>query len=101
MDPVGNERPVWRYLASLLVLLALTACELAVARLSGVPATRAARVTALAGLAMLKATVVLAFFMELKGAGRGLKRVALLPIVVAPPIAVVFMLEAAWRASQR
>lgn len=83
------------------VLLALTGCELLVSRLPGAPETRAARVTALVGLAMLKAATVLSFFMELRGAGRALRRLALLPILLAPPIAVVFMLEAAYRAGQR
>jgi heme/copper-type cytochrome/quinol oxidase subunit 4 len=96
-----ERRRTRSYVLALLVLLALTALELTVIRLPGDPATRAARVTALAGLAMLKATVVLAFFMELKGGSRALRRIALLPMVIAPPIAVVFMLEAAWRASQR
>jgi len=90
-----------RIFTTFLALLALTGLELAVVRLPAAPETRAARVTALVGLAMLKATLVLAFFMELKGGSRGLRRIALLPIFIAPPVAVVFMLEAAYRASQR
>jgi cytochrome c oxidase subunit IV len=86
-----------RTVAAFASLVALTALELGVFHLSG---DRAARVTALAGLAMTKAAVVLAIFMDLRTSPRALKLAALLPLLLAPGFAVVLMLEAAFRARQ-
>jgi heme/copper-type cytochrome/quinol oxidase subunit 4 len=82
-------------ITAFLALLALTALELTVIHLD---ATRAARITDLAGLAMTKAAVVLMFFMNLRSESKPLRFTALLPLLVAPGFAVVLMLEAAYHA---
>jgi hypothetical protein len=76
-------------------LLALVALELVVVRLD---AERAERVTALAGLAMAKAALVLTVFMGLGRESRLVRATALAPLLLAPGFAVVLMLEAAFRA---
>lgn len=81
-------------LATFLFLLGLTGAELWVAT---TPAERAARITALAGLLMLKAGVVLMLFMH----GRSRLRVSWLVfagLAVGVGYAVVLMMEAAFRA---
>jgi cytochrome c oxidase subunit IV len=86
------------HLLTFALLLTLTALELAVIRLD---VERAARITALAGLAITKAGLVLWIFMRLKEEPRALRATALLPFLVAPGFAVVLMLEAAFRARLR
>jgi heme/copper-type cytochrome/quinol oxidase subunit 4 len=87
----GSER----YLMTFAVLLAFTALELAVVHLE---VGRAARITALAGLAISKVALVLWLFMGLREEPRELRATALLPFLVAPAFAVVLMLETAFRA---
>ena len=83
------------HLAVFAALLALVALELVVVRLD---AGRAERVTALCGLAMAKAALVLLGFMRLGSESRVVRVTALLPLLLAPGFAVVLMLEAAFRA---
>jgi cytochrome c oxidase subunit IV len=90
----ARERP-GRLVLALGALFVLTALEVGVCDL---PVDRAARVTALVGLAMTKAVVLLAAFMRLGREPRLLRVTALLPLVVAPVFAVALMLEAAFRA---
>jgi caa(3)-type oxidase subunit IV len=87
---VGGARRVLRVYAA---LLTLTAAELLTAYL---PVERTARITALVGLAMIKAALVLMWFMDLRRAGRALRAVALLPFLTAAGVAAVLMLETAW-----
>jgi caa(3)-type oxidase subunit IV len=92
------HRPTWRYVAAFAALLALTALELSVIHL---PVDRAARITALCGLAMAKVGLVLLFFMDLRALPRLLRFTALVPLLAAPGFAVVLMLEAAFQARLR
>jgi caa(3)-type oxidase subunit IV len=75
-------------------LVAMTALELGVLRLD---VGRAARVTALCGLAMAKAAALLLFFMDLRAASRALRLTAALPLVIAPAFAIVLMIDAVFR----
>ena len=87
-----------RLVLALAGLLMLTALEVGVA---GLPVDRTARITALCGLAMTKALVVLAAFLRL-GRQPGPLRLALLaPLLLAPGFAVALMLDAAFRVTQR
>jgi cytochrome c oxidase subunit IV len=83
------------HLLAFAALLVLVALELAVIRAD---AARAERVTALAGLAMAKAALVLTAFMGVGRESRLVRAMALLPLLLAPGFAVVLMLEAAFRA---
>jgi heme/copper-type cytochrome/quinol oxidase subunit 4 len=76
-------------------LVALTALELVVIRL---PVERAARITALSGLAITKVAILLLVFMRLPREPRALRLGLLLPFLLAPAFVVVLMLEAAFRA---
>jgi len=84
-------------LATYAVLAALTAAEVAVAGAGGAARDRT---TALAGLLLAKAGILLAF--SLRGSPRRPgPRLALLALVVAVGFAVVLMLEAVYRAGLR
>jgi cytochrome c oxidase subunit IV len=78
-------------------LVALTLCELLVARMA---AGRAARITALAGLLMAKVGLVLSFFMHAR-ASRRAAAFALIAIGFAAAAGVVLMLETVWRVNVR
>jgi caa(3)-type oxidase subunit IV len=83
-----------RYVAGFLVLVLLTALELGVIRLQ---AGHAARVTALCGLAMAKAALLLWVFMDLRERPRLVKVLALGPLLLAPGFTIVLMLDAVYR----
>jgi caa(3)-type oxidase subunit IV len=85
-----------RLVLALGALFVLTALEVGVVNL---PVERALRVTALVGLAMTKALLLLVAFMRLGREPRLIKFTALVPLFVAPGFAVVLMLEAAFRAA--
>jgi caa(3)-type oxidase subunit IV len=85
-----------RLVLALGALFLLTALEVGVVNL---PVERALRVTALVGLAMTKALLLLVAFMRLGREPRLIKLTALVPLFVAPTFAVVLMLEAAFRAA--
>jgi cytochrome c oxidase subunit IV len=87
-----------RLVSALATLLALTALEVGVV---GLPIDRAARITALVGLAMTKALVMLAAFMRIGRESRILRFALLVPLVLAPGFAVALMLDAAFRVTQR
>jgi heme/copper-type cytochrome/quinol oxidase subunit 4 len=91
----SQTRDTLRYLTAFAAMVTITTFELVVIQL---PVERAARITALAGLAMTKAAVVLLYFMNLRGESRGLRLTVLAPLLLAPGFAVVLMLEAAFRA---
>jgi len=82
-----------RLVAAFVALVALTSAELWVI---GLPAGRAARITALAGLLMAKVGLVLSFFMRAR-ASRRASWLALTAIVAAAGFAVVLMLEMVFR----
>lgn len=82
------------YVSGLLVLVTLTALELGVIRLE---IEHAARVTALCGLAMAKAAMLLWVFMDLRAQSRLIQVLALAPLVVAPGFAIVLMLDVVHR----
>jgi hypothetical protein len=84
-----------RLVGALMALLALTALEVAVV---GLPVDRAARITALVGLGMTKALLLLVAFMRLGREPRALRFTALAPLFLAPGFAVALLLEAAFRA---
>jgi Prokaryotic Cytochrome C oxidase subunit IV len=87
-----------RLVATLLGLLALTALEVGVV---GLPVDRAARITALVGLAMTKALLMLASFLRIGRESRILRLALLAPLVLAPAFAVALMLDTAFRVTQR
>jgi len=91
----GHTSDRARLLLPFAALVALTALELTVV---GLPVERAARITALVGLAATKAAIVLFGFMGLRGEPRVLRVTIVLPLLAAPVFAVVLMLEAAFRA---
>ena len=95
MKDAVESRRLLHYLTVFAALVALTSLELTCIQL---PVERALRVTALAGLAMTKAAVLLLFFMHLRGESRPLRASVLVPLCLAPIFAVVLMLEAAFRA---
>jgi heme/copper-type cytochrome/quinol oxidase subunit 4 len=84
-----------RLLVPFAALIALTAFELVVI---GLPVERAARVTALVGLATTKAAVILLGFMGLRDEPRVMRLTIVAPLLIAPAFAVVLMLESAFRA---
>jgi hypothetical protein len=93
----SNER-TGRLMLALFVLLVITASEVIVA---GLPVDRTARITALAGLAMTKASILLVAFMRL-GRQSFIVRLAILaPLVLGPGFAVAVMLDAAFRVTMR
>ena len=83
-----------RLLLLFLAVASLTALELGATTLA-VP--RATRVTALAGLAIAKAALVLWHFMRLGRQPRWLRAAVLAPVVFAALAAVVVMVEAVAR----
>jgi heme/copper-type cytochrome/quinol oxidase subunit 4 len=82
------------YVTGLLVLVTLTALELGVIRLE---IEHAARITALCGLAMAKAAMLLWVFMNLRAQSRLVQVLALAPLVAAPGFAIVLMLDVVHR----
>ncbi|HVX95780.1 MAG TPA: cytochrome C oxidase subunit IV family protein [Polyangia bacterium] len=87
-----------RLMLALFVLLVTTAVEVIVA---GLPVDRTARITALCGLAMTKASILLVAFMRL-GRQPFIVRLAILtPLVLGPGFAVAIMLDAAFRVTMR
>jgi caa(3)-type oxidase subunit IV len=90
----GGGNGAGQHLVTFAALVALTALELGAARLG---IDRAARIAALSGLAMAKAATLLLFFMHLRAESRALKLMAVIPLVVAPPFAIVLMLDAVFR----
>jgi hypothetical protein len=87
-----------RLVVALLGLLALTALEVIVV---GLPVDRTARITALCGLAMTEALVVLTAFMRIGRESRLLRLALLVPLVLAPSFTVALMLDTAFRVTQR
>jgi hypothetical protein len=83
-----------RQLLAFALLVACTAAEVAVAV---VPGARAARVTALCGLLMVKAAIVLMLFMRAQPSQRA-TRLVWAALAVGIGYAVVLMMEAAFRA---
>jgi heme/copper-type cytochrome/quinol oxidase subunit 4 len=79
-------------------LLIMTGLEVGLVNL---PVDRAARVTALVGLAMTKVLVMLLAFMRLGHESRLLRTAALVPLILAPAFAVALMLDAVFRVTQR
>jgi heme/copper-type cytochrome/quinol oxidase subunit 4 len=73
-----------------LLVAALTALELLAI---GLDAARAVRVTALAGLVIIKAAVILWSFMHLGQQRRSLRIAVLTPIVLGAALAVILMLD--------
>jgi caa(3)-type oxidase subunit IV len=93
---VEQPQRTGRLVLALGALFVLTALEVGVVNL---PVERALRVTALVGLAMTKALLLLVAFMRLGREPRLIKFTALVPLFVAPTFAVALMLEAAFRAA--
>jgi len=93
-EPVTRSRPRAAYVVTFVALAAITLLEVGVARAD---ASGAARVTALAGLAMAKAAALLLVFMHLRVESRALRLIAFAPIVIAPVFAVVLMLDTVFR----
>jgi len=91
---IAGRRGRARYFAGFLVLVMLTALELGVLRLA---VEHAARVTALCGLAMAKAALLLWVFMDLRERPRLVKVLALGPLLLAPGFTIVLMLDAVYR----
>jgi hypothetical protein len=85
-------------LATLLVLLILTALEVVIVTL---PIDRAARITALVGLGMTKGLLLLTVFMGIARESRILRLGVLVPLVLAPGFAVALMLDTVFRVTQR
>jgi heme/copper-type cytochrome/quinol oxidase subunit 4 len=87
-----------RLVLALLALLALTALEVIVV---GLPVDRTARITALCGLAMTEALLVLVAFLRIGRELRLLRFVLLAPLVLAPAFTVALMLDSAFRVTLR
>jgi hypothetical protein len=96
--PDGSPSKTSRLVLALAALLALTALEVIVV---GLPVDRAARITALVGLSMTKALVLLAAFMRLGRAPRMFRFAILAPAALATAFAVALMLDAAFRVTLR
>jgi hypothetical protein len=90
----ANPPTTGRMLAALVALLVVTALEVIVV---GLPVDRAARITALVGLAMTKGLVLLTAFMRMGQESRVLRAAVLIPLVVAPGFTIALMLDAAFR----
>jgi len=87
-----------RLVLALATLLALTALEVIVV---GLPVDRTARITALSGLAMTEALLVLVAFLRLGRQSRFVWLAILVPLVLGPGFAVALMLDTAFRVTQR
>jgi caa(3)-type oxidase subunit IV len=83
-------------LAVFLVLVILTAGEIGVVNVSGIP--RSQLVGALVAMALAKAGLVLLFFMHLSRETVALKLTVLLPFLLPAGYAVALMADAVWRA---
>ena len=88
-----------RYIVGFFVLVVLTALELGVIR--RVDVEHAARVTALCGLAMAKAALLVWVFMDLRAQPRVVKALALAPLLFAPGFTIVLMLDTVHRVAAR
>ncbi|HEX4405334.1 MAG TPA: cytochrome C oxidase subunit IV family protein [Polyangia bacterium] len=99
-SPATDVTPTraWRLVATLFALLALTGLEVGVVNL---PVDRAARITALVGLGMTKALLLLASFMRIGRESRILRLAVLAPLVLAPGFAIALMLDAVFRVTLR
>jgi heme/copper-type cytochrome/quinol oxidase subunit 4 len=100
-SPQANDaapQPTSRLVLALLALLALTALEVVVV---GLPVDRTARITALCGLAMTEALLVLVAFLRLGRQSRIVRLAILVPLVLGPGFGVALMLDAAFRVTQR
>jgi heme/copper-type cytochrome/quinol oxidase subunit 4 len=91
---VGENRRNSQSALVFLALVTLTAIELTVIQLD---AGRAARITALVGLAIAKVAALLFLFMDLRSAPRAIKLVAAVPLLLAPAVAIVLMMDAVYR----
>jgi caa(3)-type oxidase subunit IV len=78
-----------------LVLVVLTAAEIAVVYMPGVPRTRL--ISALVALAVAKAGLVLLYFMHLRRESWGLKLTVLAPFALPAGYALALMADAVWR----
>ena len=87
-----------RLVLALASLLALTALEVVVV---GLPVDRTARITALCGLSMTQALLLLVAFLRIGRESRIVRLAILVPLVLAPSFAVALMLDAAYRVTQR
>jgi len=91
---MAQRRGRARYVVGFLVLAMLTALELGAIRSD---LERAARITALCGLAMAKVGLLVWVFMDLRAQPRVVKVLALAPLLFAPGFTVVLMLDAVHR----
>ena len=96
--PLATPPRNGRLVLALLALLAITALEVIVV---GLPVDRTARITALCGLAMTKALVLLVSFMRIGRESRIIRFAILAPFLLGPSFAVALMLDAAFRVTQR
>ena len=94
----GPPQRTSRLVLTLLALLALTALEVAVVSL---PVDRTARITALCGLAMTEALLVLVTFLRIGRQSRLVRLAIFAPLVLGPGFGVALMLDAAFRVTQR
>jgi heme/copper-type cytochrome/quinol oxidase subunit 4 len=94
---VAPER-TGRLVVALVVMLAFTALEVIVV---GLPVDRTARITALCGLAMTKALLLMTAFMRIGRESRVVRLALMAPLFFAPVFAVALMLDAAFRVTQR
>ena len=67
----------------------------------GLPVDRTARITALSGLSMTKALLVLLAFLRIGRESRIVRFALLAPLFLAPAFAVALMLDAAFRVTLR
>ncbi len=84
-----------QYLVIFVALAALTAIEVAVVYLPGIP--KAPMVLALVGLAVTKAALVGLFYMHLRHETPVLKLTVAIPLLTPAVYAVVLIAEATWR----
>jgi hypothetical protein len=96
-SPVAPQR-AGRLALALFAMLALTALEVIVV---GLPVDRTARITALCGLSMTEALVLLAAFLRVGRESRIVRLAILGPLFLAPAFTVALMLDAAFRVTQR
>ena len=90
----SGEHKQPKYLLIWVVLAVLTAVEVAVAYVSGLP--RTALILVLVGLAIWKATLVAMYYMHLKFERLRLIILATLPIPLAFILVLAVLLEYAW-----